>query len=422
MNKVIRKIKLLFKSISIHLETRRLKKEIKDAYSDGPSKSTPKMVGIAVLSLITLGSTFYVLTLKRGKKGTVVKTEQVDLSDKKDNTTSGAKDNTAKNNATKANIQSTKKSVAKVDAKKNATKTEIVKKKYATVDGDSTLKHMLVADKGDKIIHLFEREQSGWFLRRTFPVASGAKTGKKEVSGDLRTPEGIYFIEGRKEGDSLNEIYGPLAYVLNYPNRHDVAAGRTGNGIWIHGTTPGEVPVDTKGCLELHNDNLIKLSKILGKGDMVPVIIHSKEGAPFDSVVNINVVLEEHSYIINRRTAAEIRLAELDSLKSFVRNWATLWETMEIDSYALAYDTVGFKVAGYNWQKWKTKKINTFKRYSSIDIDVSKIDATLESDSTAVVVFDQVYTSNLFRSENKKRLSMRKIENQWKITAEVSLP
>lgn len=439
MNKLVRKFELLLKSISIYFETRRLKREIKDAYSDKPSSFQVKHFLLVLLILSTIGATVYFVNVKMSRKEEDVSPLTANNNgsvDKSDNSVSIIVDSvTKKTSVHKVKVDETH--VLKTDQViENTVKnsdSNIIKRRFPSITKDSTIKYLLIADKGDRIIHLFERSETGWFLARTFPVASGAKTGKKTVSGDLKTPEGIYFIEGRKEGDSLNEIYGPLAYVLNYPNRHDVAAGRTGNGIWIHGTTPGEVPVDTKGCLELHNDNLIKLSNILGKGDLVPVVIHSNEGAPFDKVVNLEVVWEERNYILEERRKAEqlifqrdsianARVAEVDSITKFVSRWAELWETMEIDSYSLAYDTVSFKVPGYNWKKWKNKKISTFKRYKTIDIEVSKVNAKLVTDTTAVADFRQVYQSNLFRSVNRKRLSMKKVATEWKITAEISLP
>lgn len=509
MKKFVRKFGLLFKSISIQLETRRLKKEIKSAYSENGSNFKPgKLVLVITMVLVILG--IGALAIRKNRETSQNNTALAHI-EKKNQTEETKSDDTliSKLSDTLSGVGKRGDSLGVTELPKKSD-SNIIKKVLLDTLSDTITKYLLIADKGDRIVHLFKRAETGWLLTRTFPVASGAKSGKKMVSGDLRTPEGIYFIEGRKEGDSLNEIYGPLAYVLNYPNRHDKAAGRTGNGIWIHGTTPGEVPVDTKGCLELHNDNLIKLAKILGKGDMIPVVIHSKSGATFEDVVNLDSVWIERNYILKERydkivaeqradslakaeiaradslkqaekfkadslktarvaredsikavqvaredsikaiqvaredslkreriaradSLERIRLARADSIKSVrkielerisetVNEWAELWETMKIDSYAQAYDTTSFSIPGYNWKKWKKKKIGTFERYSSIDIEVSKVRPKLITDSTAVVVFNQVYQSNLFRSVNKKKLSMKKINSQWKITAEVSLP
>lgn len=466
MKKIVRNISLFFKSLSIQYETRRLKKEIKNAYSDKPYSFQWKRAVLIVLTLFLFVVTF--ISIKKVQKRSDEKAAPFvftqnqtvrDVAPFKDSAAT-AGDTSAQGSVVEGSgmLQSdgeTGSGEGVAHARKSVD-SNIIKKQYPlSIRQDSSMKYLLIADKGDKIIHLFQRRNEGWFLTRTFPVASGAKSGKKMVRGDLRTPEGIYFIEGRKEGDSLNEIYGPLAYVLNYPNRHDSAAGRTGNGIWIHGTTPGEVPVDTKGCLELHNDNLIKLSNILGKGDLVPVVIHSDEGAPFDEVVDLDKVWEERDYILDSRrkeieeaarldslakakvaladslakakvaladSLKKARAADLESLKKAVNTWTGLWETMEIDSYSRAYDTLTFKVPGYNWAKWKKKKIGTFNRYKSINIEVSRLRPRLLTDSTGVVVFRQVYQSDRFRAVDTKRLSMKKIASEWKITAEVSLP
>ena len=107
-------------------------------------------------------------------------------------------------------------------------------------------------------------------------MAIGENEGVKIREGDKKTPEGIYFIIGRKERSELNKMYGPLAFVLNYPNEEDRKRGRTGNGIWIHGTNPDSIPLQTRGCLELENVNILELGMHLKTGIGTPIVIINK--------------------------------------------------------------------------------------------------------------------------------------------------
>ena len=44
----------------------------------------------------------------------------------------------------------------------------------------------------------------------------------------------------------MPDKYGPYAAVLNYPNKKDLEAGKTGSGIWIHGTGTNQLTPDTQ--------------------------------------------------------------------------------------------------------------------------------------------------------------------------------
>jgi murein L,D-transpeptidase YafK len=278
------------------------------------------------------------------------------------------------------------------------------------------MKYIIVADKFNRVLYLLKSSDRIWAIVRTFPIAIGAKEGKKVIRGDKRTPEGLYFIVGRKEEIDLNEVYGPLAFVLNYPNKKDLEAGRTGSGIWIHGTLPGEVPVDTKGCIELHNMNLVKLSNILGRGELVPVIILNEPFFDLSEIVNLPDIWAERDEIKN---GDERRMSEVFS---FVSQWRKDWESGDLGRYSQSYDTLNFRGGKYKWAGWKDKKNRIFKIYKEIVVEVSDSVITSLTDSTATVEFNQKYRSDYFKAYNGKRLSLKKIGPNWKIVGEISIP
>ncbi len=43
--------------------------------------------------------------------------------------------------------------------------------------------------------------------------------GDKKTEGDLRTPIGVYDLV--KKISNVDEFYGPLAFVISYPNIYD---------------------------------------------------------------------------------------------------------------------------------------------------------------------------------------------------------
>jgi murein L,D-transpeptidase YafK len=101
--------------------------------------------------------------------------------------------------------------------------------------------------------------------------ATGENFGIKEVSGDEKTPEGIYFIT-KVFIDKEITIFGDKAFHLDYPNLFDIEAGRNGDGIYIHGTNKDLKPYSTNGCITMINDDLDDLEKYLNQA-VTPVVI-----------------------------------------------------------------------------------------------------------------------------------------------------
>ena len=104
-----------------------------------------------------------------------------------------------------------------------------------------------------------------------YVCASGANAGNKELRGDEKTPEGVYFIT-KVYTDSKVTVFGRRAFHLDYPNYFDQEAKRGGDGIFIHGTNRELRPTSTNGCVTLENQDLDQLAKFLER-DAVPVVI-----------------------------------------------------------------------------------------------------------------------------------------------------
>jgi hypothetical protein len=104
-----------------------------------------------------------------------------------------------------------------------------------------------------------------------YPSATGENFGIKEVSGDSKTPEGVYFITQIFKDDQIT-IFGDKAFHLDYPNFFDRKTGRNGDGIYIHGTNKELQLNSTNGCVTLANNDLDDLEKYLNQ-IVTPVVI-----------------------------------------------------------------------------------------------------------------------------------------------------
>jgi murein L,D-transpeptidase YafK len=82
---------------------------------------------------------------------------------------------------------------------------------FPAIPGHEDMNFLIVADKYDRVLHLLKNQRGIWGVIKSYPVAIGAKAGRKKIRGDKKTPEGTYFIVSRKEDSELNEIYGALA-------------------------------------------------------------------------------------------------------------------------------------------------------------------------------------------------------------------
>ena len=135
--------------------------------------------------------------------------------------------------------------------------------------------YLLVVDKVRHEVFVLKEEKNSYKIVNRFSSIFGSKRGDKMKSGDLKTPEGLYRIVSIKEDDDLPAQYGPRAYVLDYPNTLDVKNGKSGYGIWIHGSGLGDKVEPTEGCVELTDNNILNLGWYTTVG--TPVYIFPEE-------------------------------------------------------------------------------------------------------------------------------------------------
>lgn len=73
-------------------------------------------------------------------------------------------------------------------------------------------------------------------LSEDYYISVGKGGGDKRREGDEKTPIVVYRVSSYLPGSSLPDMYGPGAFPIDYPNPWDRKLGRTGSGIWLHGT------------------------------------------------------------------------------------------------------------------------------------------------------------------------------------------
>lgn len=145
-------------------------------------------------------------------------------------------------------------------------------------------RHAIAIDASRSRLYLFENLSSAkraptgaprLRLISDFYISVGLFGIDKHVEGDKRTPLGVYYITSQLKPDNLPDFYGSGALPINYPNALDTQRGKTGSGIWLHGTPREQfvrAPQASDGCVVLSNPDL---ERIMGSVQIrtTPVII-----------------------------------------------------------------------------------------------------------------------------------------------------
>ena len=253
-----------------------------------------------------------------------------------------------------------------------------------TLQGHHNLPPLFFAiDKGSQEFLMFGQKSPLQVLKR-LPCATGKRPGDKLRQGDLRTPEGVYFLEKRLDSGLNFERYGKLAYTLNFPNPVDRIKGKTGSGIWIHGRGRPIVPRESKGCVVLNAPDLFKIQGELSPGLPVAIaedVLWASAGSHADGVI--------------------------DALVQRVRGWAKDWQNKESRFFA-HYDPVKFSLSrARSFKAFRRKKERIFRTYPWVQVMAHDI-RVMPGPDYWVTYFHQYYRTPALATQGLKRLYWQK--------------
>lgn len=155
--------------------------------------------------------------------------------------------------------------------------------------------YLILVDAKLHRLYLYAQTSEGLVKKEDFYIMLGQAGVGKQREGDKKTPIGIYHINGWIDGKTLPDLYGTGALTLNYPNAWDKSLGRTGSGIWLHGTPKNTLtrePLSSRGCVVLTNSSVKRLRESYDLGDQTPVMILTGEGQaePLETAVILSDV------------------------------------------------------------------------------------------------------------------------------------
>ena len=252
-------------------------------------------------------------------------------------------------------------------------------------------KYVLVTQKNQSEIAVYEKVDNDYKLVSKSSVIVGENKGDKYTEGDKKTPEGAYELVQKRVG--LDSFYGPFALVTSYPNIFDQSLDKKGSGIWIHGMPLySDRENFTKGCIALNNSELETLEKSID--------------------LNKSVLLT-YGNDFKKVTKDEIAL-----VLSSIYKWKDAWKTSDIDGY-LSFYSDNFKRSNKtDFTLFKEQKKSVFakkeqKSIKFINIDLSPYPNSLGKNMFKVLM-DEEYTSPSVKFNGKKELFLEIANNQVK--------
>ena len=255
-------------------------------------------------------------------------------------------------------------------------------------------KHAIAVDASKSRLYLFENTPAGMKLLADYYISVGKSGLEKSSEGDFRTPLGVYFITSNLDRKSLKDFYGSGALPVNYPNQLDVKRGKTGGGIWLHGTPPNQfsrAPLATDGCVVLANPDLERIVRTV-------------------EIRTTPVVIAQSLKWVAPQTAK----ADSKSFEDALKGWHAAKTSGDM-ARVMAWYTNDFTSYGKNLTQWTPVLKTEVRQLSGRGIqlkDVSYLRWT-DSNDTMVVTFGELIQGA--RTGLTKRQYWTRQDNQWKI-------
>ena len=257
--------------------------------------------------------------------------------------------------------------------------------------------YAVLVEKDTQRVMVYEYK-NGFRLKHTFACSTGEVAGKKQKSGDRRTPEGIYFFTRAFKKRDLNPTYGNRAFVMDYPNLLDRKLNRGGNNIWLHGSNKPIKSRDSNGCVVMNNDDLKTLAQYI-RLNRTPIIVKQK----LDMV------------------PAERRLADKESLTSFLEDWETAFVTGDRARYSTCYSEPSGDLDAL-CRVWDRTRTTWQRAQTPFDMELRNL-TLLRGNPCAVALFDQViHLNHQVSTVGTKKLFLEKNGKTWRIVGEVYQP
>jgi len=258
------------------------------------------------------------------------------------------------------------------------------------------LDSLLIANKKAKELTIYQSNSKNLELLAKYEDVIVGANGDKFKEGDLKTPLGVYTI--RKRFTPQDQFYGPLAFVLSYPNTYDKVRGKDGYGIWIHGSPLDGSDRDpmSKGCIVLDNDTIDLLDKNI---------------KPKNSII-----------LVSEDGIGKVDKTEISTILSELFRWKDAWRESDVDAYLDFYDKDFKRYDGLSKKNFENMKRRIFSRKQNKKIVFKNINispyASENSKRLFKVAFYEIYETNSYNFRGNKELYIELNDKSFKILSE----
>ena len=260
--------------------------------------------------------------------------------------------------------------------------------------------HALVVELDRARLYLYDTRAEVPRKIASHYISFGKQGMGKLREGDKKTPLGVYDLTRYIPPNKLPDFYGSGAFPIDYPNTWDKRHGRTGYGIWVHGTPLGTYsrpPRASDGCIAVSNDDLEALKPYLTTRN-TPVIIA-------DSLDWITV---------------EQWQAQRAEFQRVLDDWRLAWSSRDSERY-LAHYSQEFHNGKHDFTTWSRHKraVNASKHFIKVKLDDVSVFEYPGEEGLLVVDFKQDYRSDNYHHTGRKRQYWKHHQRDgWKIVYE----
>ena len=138
--------------------------------------------------------------------------------------------------------------------------------------------------------------------------------------------------------------------------------------------------------------------------------------APKEAVVAAPAVTDKNLAQVNSKQN-ETKYIPEKAVQNLVTKWLSSWKSGDMKTYRSCYAS-DFKSKGMNLDAWVSHKTNVYQKSKNINISIDKLQISAE-ENNATAVFTQYYSSSILKDSGKKKLELKKINDEWKIYREI---
>lgn len=270
----------------------------------------------------------------------------------------------------------------------NSTIAEMIPRNIVSMakKGDITL----IVEKATQTLFIYKYDGT-YNLENKMKCSTGKLTGRKNKSGDQKTPEGVYFFTGRYFEKDLSPVYGAGAFPVDYPNQIDKEVGRTGYSIWLHGTDKILKPRDSNGCIALENLNIKKIEDRISL-DYTPIVF-----------------LNRIEYVDVKQNAESI-----NAINNLLSDWGQSLQTNTYHKYLSHYSPDYVPDISW-WSKWQKLKKTVD---SNFEIKIKEKSIYRDGDLYVVLFEELIEFETIQRRLGIKKLYISVEDGTYKIRGE----